>query len=39
VLRREQRHEDGTVRNTVVVSAPIDEWAEVKTGLRARLKD
>ena len=38
VLRRDQRREDGTFRDTVVFSVLIDEWAEVKAGLLARLK-
>lgn len=38
VLRREQRREDGTFRDTVVFSVLIDEWAAVKAGLTARLE-
>ena len=38
VLRREQRREDGTFRDTVVFSIVIDEWPAVKTGLQARLR-
>jgi RimJ/RimL family protein N-acetyltransferase len=38
VLRREQRREDGTFRDTVVFSVLIEEWPEVKAGLRARLE-
>jgi RimJ/RimL family protein N-acetyltransferase len=39
VLRRDQRREDGSFRDTVVVSVLVDEWAEVTAGLRARLRD
>lgn len=39
VLRREQRREDGTFRDTVVFSVLIDEWPAVKTGLQARLEE
>ncbi len=38
VLRREQRREDGTFRDTVVFSVLGDEWPAVKAGLRARLE-
>jgi hypothetical protein len=38
VLRRDQRREDGTFRDTVVFSVLIDEWPEVTAGLLARLK-
>jgi N-acetyltransferase len=38
VLRREQRREDGTFRDTVVFSVLVDEWPAVKAGLRARLE-
>ena len=38
VLRRDQRREDGTFRDTVVFSVLVDEWPEVKAGLQARLK-
>jgi RimJ/RimL family protein N-acetyltransferase len=38
VLRRDQRREDGTFRDTVVFSVLIDEWPEVKAGLLARVK-
>jgi N-acetyltransferase len=38
VLRREMRREDGTFRDSVVFSVLIDEWPEVKAGLRARLR-
>ncbi len=36
VLRRDQRREDGTFRDTVVFSVLIDEWAAVKTRLAHR---
>ena len=39
VLRREQRREDGTFRDTVVFSVLIDEWPAVKTALQARLEE
>ncbi len=38
VLRREQRREDGTFRDTVVFSVLVDEWPAVKTGLQTRLR-
>ena len=38
VLRREQRREDGTFRDTVVFSLLADEWPAVKAGLRTRLE-
>jgi RimJ/RimL family protein N-acetyltransferase len=38
VLRRDQRREDGTFRDTVVFSVLVDEWPEVKSGLRERLR-
>ncbi len=38
VLRREQRREDGTFRDTVVFSVLVDEWPAVKAGLQARLE-
>jgi RimJ/RimL family protein N-acetyltransferase len=38
VLRRDMKREDGTFRDTVVFSVLIDEWAEVKAGLQARLR-
>jgi RimJ/RimL family protein N-acetyltransferase len=38
VLRREQRREDGTFRDTVVFSILMDEWAAVRAGLTARLE-
>jgi RimJ/RimL family protein N-acetyltransferase len=37
VLRRDQRREDGTFRDTVVFSVLADEWPAVKAGLQARL--
>ncbi len=37
VLRRDQRREDGTWRDTVVFSVLIDEWPAVEESLRARL--
>lgn len=37
VLRREQRREDGSWRDTVVFSVLRDEWPAVKAGLQARL--
>jgi N-acetyltransferase len=39
VLRRDQRREDGTFRDTVVFSVLADEWPAVKAGLQARLPD
>ena len=39
LLRRDTRREDGTFRDTVVFSVLRNEWAEVKAGLQARLKD
>jgi N-acetyltransferase len=39
VLRRDQRREDGTFRDTVVFSVLIDEWPAVKAGLQARLEE
>jgi N-acetyltransferase len=39
VLRRDMKREDGTFRDTVVFSILGDEWAEVKAGLQARLRD
>lgn len=38
VLRRDQRREDGTFRDTVVFSVLAAEWPEVRAGLQARLK-
>jgi N-acetyltransferase len=37
VLRRDQKREDGTWRDTVVFSVLVDEWPGVKAGLQARL--
>lgn len=37
VLRRYQRRQDGSVRDTVVYSVLADEWPAVKAGLLARL--
>lgn len=37
VVRRDQRREDGTWRDTVVFSVLVDEWPAVRTGLQARL--
>ena len=37
VLRRHLRREDGTFRDTVVFSVLVDEWPDVRAGLRARL--
>ncbi len=37
VLRRHMRREDGTFRDTVVYSILVDEWPDVRDGLRARL--
>jgi N-acetyltransferase len=37
VMRRDQRREDGSWRDTVVFSILKDEWPTVKTGLQARL--
>ena len=37
VLRRDQRREDGTFRDTVVFSVLVDEWPAVRAGLQARL--
>lgn len=39
VLRREQRREDGTFRDTVVFSVLAGEWPAVKAGLQARLPE
>ena len=39
VLRRDQRREDGTFRDTVVFGVLIDEWPAVKAGLQARLEE
>ena len=39
VLRRDQRREDGSFRDTVVFSVLVDEWPAVQAGLRARLAD
>jgi RimJ/RimL family protein N-acetyltransferase len=39
VLRRDQRREDGTFRDTVVFSVLVDEWPVVKAGLLARLEE
>jgi RimJ/RimL family protein N-acetyltransferase len=38
VLRRDMKREDGSFRNTVVLSIVGDEWAAVKAGLQARLR-
>ena len=38
VIRRDMEREDGTFRDSVVFSILIDEWAEVKAGLQARLR-
>lgn len=37
VLRRYQRRQDGSVRDTVVFSVLAEEWPDVKAGLLARL--
>ena len=37
VLRRYQRRQDGTVRDTVMFSVTAEEWPEVRERLRARL--
>jgi len=37
VLRRYQRRQDGSVRDTVVFSVAADEWPDVRAGLVARL--
>lgn len=37
VMRRHLKREDGTFRDTVVYSVPIDEWPAVKSRLLARL--
>ena len=39
VLRRDQRREDGTFRDTVVFSVLGDEWPAVRAGLHARLSE
>jgi RimJ/RimL family protein N-acetyltransferase len=39
VLRRDQRREDGTFRDTVVFSVLADEWPAVRAGLHARLSE
>jgi RimJ/RimL family protein N-acetyltransferase len=38
VLRRDQRREDGTFRDTVVFSVLAAEWPDVAAGLRRRLE-
>jgi RimJ/RimL family protein N-acetyltransferase len=38
VLRRHTKREDGSFRDTVVFSVLVDEWPEVRAGLRARLQ-
>lgn len=38
VLRRYQRRQDGSVRDTVLFSVLADEWPAVKLGLQDRLK-
>jgi RimJ/RimL family protein N-acetyltransferase len=38
-LRRYQRREDGTVRDTVLFSIVAEEWPAVRAGLLARLTD
>ena len=37
VLRRYQRRQDGSVRDTVLFSVTVEEWPAVRDGLRARL--
>ena len=37
VLRRHMVRADGSIRDTVVFAVTIDDWAEVKAGLQARL--
>lgn len=37
LLRRDQKRADGTWRTTALFSVIIDDWAEVRTGLQARL--
>ncbi len=37
VLRRYQRRQDGSVRDTVVFSVTAEEWPDVRSGLLARL--
>ena len=37
VIRRDQRREDGTFRDSVVYSVLSDEWPEVRAGLEQRL--
>jgi N-acetyltransferase len=39
VARRDMKREDGSFRDTVVFSVLVDEWAAVKAGLEARLRD
>lgn len=39
VLRRYQRRQDGTVRDTVLFSITAEEWPAVRAGLRGRLPD
>jgi len=39
VLRRYQRRQDGSVRDTVVFSVTAEEWADVRAGLLDRLSD
>ena len=38
VLRRDNKREDGTFRDTVVFSVLADEWPAVRAGLEARLR-
>ena len=38
VLRRFQRRQDGSIRDTVLFSVTVDEWPDVKAGLEARVR-
>ena len=38
-LRRFQRHDDGTVRDSVLFSIVVDEWSAVREHLIVRLKE
>ena len=39
VLRRYQRRQDGSVRDTVLFSVTAEDWPEVRTGLERRLAE
>lgn len=38
IVRRHERHRDGSLRDTVLFSILDDEWPDVRRGLRARLE-